>query len=92
MGQFERYSWDDEKDKENRAKHGLPLIYVRHLFNDPYLIIHEGKEDRNTGEKRYLAVRLIDKNVLSCVYSERAGFIRLISLHKQSGRMRREYQ
>jgi hypothetical protein len=36
-----RFEWDEEKDNENRLKHGVAFSLAQHAFLDPYRIIVE---------------------------------------------------
>jgi uncharacterized DUF497 family protein len=38
MTQFE---WDDDKDRENQAKHGVAFAVAQHAFADPNRVIAE---------------------------------------------------
>ena len=45
------FEWDEEKDKENQAKHGIPLAVAQRAFLDPHRVIaedvtHSSEEDR----------------------------------------------
>jgi uncharacterized DUF497 family protein len=41
MGQFHGFEWDDNKDRQNRAKHHLSLIAAATVFEDPIFIDFE---------------------------------------------------
>ena len=36
------FEWDDEKDKNNQAKHNVSFILAQHAFLDPNRVIAEG--------------------------------------------------
>jgi uncharacterized DUF497 family protein len=38
------FAWDDEKDHENQAKHGVPFSLAQRAFLDPHRIIAEDVE------------------------------------------------
>jgi uncharacterized DUF497 family protein len=91
MGIFENFIWDDTKDAANIQKHSASLRLIYLLFNDPNRVIEDVAPDRDTGEPRFLITAAIDDLVFRCIYVKRGDIIRAISLHKVSGRLKREY-
>jgi hypothetical protein len=46
-----RFEWDEAKDRENIAKHGISFEFAQHAFLDPFRVIaedidHSGVESR----------------------------------------------
>lgn len=75
-----RVEWDREKDRANRAKHGLGFEEVRVLFerDTDYLVIYD--EEHSSVEDRFLAIGPIAKGVVVVAYAEpRDDVIRVIT-------------
>lgn len=80
------YQWDEEKNRINRAKHGIRFEQATKVFNDPCIVDHkQGIED---GEYRYSVLGLVDGVViLLVVFTERSvglgdQVIRIISARR----------
>lgn len=73
------FEWDEEKNKQNREKHGISFETAACVFTDPnVLIVSDPFED----EERWDAIGIVD-SVLFVVYTERTGDkIRIISARK----------
>lgn len=72
--------WDPEKDRANRAKHGLGFDEVRGLFegNADHLLIYD--EAHSDEEDRFLAIGQVRRGVVVVAHTEPAeDVIRLIS-------------
>ena len=84
--------YDDGKDRENRAKHGLPLAIGREVVQDARA---NGAvvEDRRTdyGERRYLGYGHVNGRLLVCVFTPRDAGVRIISVRKANSRERNVY-
>ncbi len=39
-----RFEWDEEKDRANQKKHGVPFRLARYAFADPHRVVAEGEE------------------------------------------------
>lgn len=47
----ESFEWDEDKNQDNQAKHGVSFEEAHHAFEDPYSLIiedeeHSAKEER----------------------------------------------
>lgn len=79
--------FDPDKDRANRAKHGVSLALAEVLFLGP---IVEMTDDRfDYGEIRRIAFGFINSRLFVCVYADREAERRVISLRKAN---RREVQ
>ena len=85
------FDWDDEKNRLNRAKHGWDFRDAALAFLDP--LVH-GVEDRTLdyGERRYKLTGFDGTRLVTVVYTERAGIVRLISAYKPSAQERGDYE
>lgn len=56
MGTLETssFEWDDDKDKLNRKKHGVPFVLAQYAFADPHRVILEDISHSTEDEKRLL--------------------------------------
>jgi uncharacterized DUF497 family protein len=75
------FEWDEAKAAENDAKHGVSFETARAVFRDPFAV--ERLDDREDyGEDRFILIGMADGVVLTVVYTERDGRIRLISARR----------
>jgi uncharacterized protein len=70
------FEWDEEKDKENQAKHGVSFVVAQQAFLDPDRVIaedvtHSGKEDR------YYCIGCVAESILTVRFTYRANIIRI---------------
>ena len=71
------FEWDEEKNKINKAKHGIDFETAMLVFNDSQRIeIYD--MDHSIEEDRYNTIGMVH-DVLFVVYTERRENIRLIS-------------
>jgi uncharacterized DUF497 family protein len=70
------FDWDERKDAENQAKHGVPFALAQYAFADPQRVIavdtaHSAKE------KRYFCLGQVGGGVLTVRFTYRSGVIRI---------------
>jgi len=82
--------WDEEKRRANLAKHGLDFAAAEGLFDDYRLERLDTRQDY--GEDRWIALGLIQGNIVVLVYTERDEDIRVISLRKATPEERTIYE
>jgi uncharacterized protein len=91
-----RFEWEANKDRSNKAKHGIDLATATRVFQDPNLILIEDRLGED-GEQRWHALGLaggIQLLVVVHVYREAEDgeeIIRIISARKASERESRRY-
>jgi uncharacterized DUF497 family protein len=78
------YTFDDAKETANRAKHGVSLALAEVLFSGTHVSIADDRFDY--GETRQIAFGLINNRLFACVYVDRNGVRRIISLRKANKR------
>jgi uncharacterized DUF497 family protein len=86
-----KFEWDESKNLENIAKHGLDFTDAPEVFNGPILERLDTRFDY--GEERWIAFGLL-RNVLcaAVVYTERSSnIIRIISFRKADKYEREAY-
>ncbi|MEH7868947.1 BrnT family toxin [Rhizobium laguerreae] len=90
-----RFQWNDEKNRTNKAKHGVSFETACLIWNDPqYLLIPDAVYD---GEQRWLAigvVGLVTVLVASHIIlgAEDEETVRVISARKATSHERRRYE
>jgi uncharacterized DUF497 family protein len=83
------YAFDPAKDAVNQAKHGISLALGEVLFAGRYVSISDDRFDY--GETRLIAFGRINDRLFACVYVDRNGERRIISLRKANQREARRY-
>jgi uncharacterized DUF497 family protein len=71
-----RFDWDDNKERENIAKHGVSFETACRVFQDPDVVIHNDKK-HSADEARYFAFGEVDERVLTVRFTLRGGSIRI---------------
>ncbi len=75
------FEWDEEKARRNLAKHDVSFAVGTTVFIDPLLVDIDVSRERDH-EIRRKAVGRIDGKFYAVVYTDRAGFRRLISARR----------
>lgn len=84
------YEWDDKKNKQNQAKHGIDFYDAVRVFIDGDRI--EWLDNRKDyQEKRYRTVGMVFNVLLAVIYTMRSGRYRLISARRASKHERETY-
>jgi uncharacterized protein len=89
-----RLSWDEEKNKINKAKHGVSFEVAQHVFSDP---LHRSLQDRHVGgEERWQTVGKVAGVLLLLVSHtwdiDEEEEIRIISARKATAHERNSYE
>jgi hypothetical protein len=79
-----RCVFDPGKDELNRKKHGVSLSLAELLFAGPHATMTDDRFDY--GEVRQVAFGRINGRLFACVYVDRAGDRRVVSLRKANHR------
>ena len=82
------FEWDEAKSAANAQARGLPFDVAMALFDGPTL----ESPDRNYGELRTKAVGSVAGRVLVCIYTDRPGVRRIISLRVADRKERDAYR
>ena len=86
-----RVTWDPEKAKLNRRKHGIRFSDAEGVLFDPHALTEE--DQAADGEQRYVTIGLDSLGrVLVVVYTYRGDDIRLISARRATRKERRSYE
>jgi len=71
------FTWDEEKNRANRQKHGVAFDIAQYAFADPKRVIAEDVSHSRT-EKRYYCFGKIGAEILTVRFTYRRKKIRLI--------------
>ena len=83
-------SFDPAKNDHNLAERGLPFILVDRLDWSSAIINEDVR--KNYGERRYLALGLIEGRLHAVVFTPRAGKVHVTSLRKANQREVKDYE
>lgn len=83
------FEWNDEKEKQNIKKHGIPFETAAKVFLDENRI-EIFDEAHSIDEDRYITIGLAG-DILFVVYTERGTAIRLISARLATPEERKVY-
>ena len=84
------FEWDADKDRVNRAKHGMSFEEVLSIFDGPTLTKLDDRRDY--GEIRRITTgMLLPDIVLVVAHTDRGGKIRLISARKANRQERQAF-
>jgi uncharacterized DUF497 family protein len=90
-----KFTWDNNKNAINKAKHGISFDTAKLVFDDPF---HISIQDRHeNGEERWQTLGLINNQVVllvaHTVYEENnTDVIRIISARKATKQERSRYE
>jgi len=76
--------WDEEKDRINRAKHGISLAEAVELDWEGGKRVADERKDY--GEHRELIYANLGERLFVCIFARRDKFTRIISLRKANKR------
>ena len=71
-----RFEWDEEKDRENQAKHKVSFSLAQRAFLDPHRVI---VEDVNHGkeEERFYCIGRVGDGIMTVRFTYRGNVIRI---------------
>jgi uncharacterized DUF497 family protein len=71
-----QFEWDENKDAENREKHGVAFSMAQYAFADPHRVIAEDLA-HSEGEQRYFCFGKVETGILTVRFTYRGGVIRI---------------
>jgi uncharacterized DUF497 family protein len=87
-----RFSWDPNKERRNKRKHGLGFQEATTVFGDS-LAVTVSDPDHSTGEERLLTVGQSSTGRLLVVcHIEQGDTIRIISARRATAHERKDYE
>jgi uncharacterized DUF497 family protein len=84
-----KFEWDEEKNKQNLAKHGVDFADAQYVFNDKFCRIAYDRE-HSQAEDRWKVIGNIGK-VLTVSIAYRNKTVRIISARKATKTERSTY-
>lgn len=72
----ESFDWDEEKNQENQAKHGVSFEEAQLAFEDPYRLIMED-DFHSTDEDRWYCVGDIRTGIITVRFTYRGDKVRI---------------
>jgi len=88
------FEWDEQKNKQNQKKHGVPFTLAQYAFGDPYRVIAEDVSHSHT-ERRYYCIGKVGDGILTVRFTYRKNSIRIIGAgywRKGKGIYEKEHQ
>jgi uncharacterized DUF497 family protein len=70
------FEWDAEKDRENRAKHGVTFEHAQYAFGDPARVIAQGLS-HSQDEARFFCFGRVGDGILTVRFTYRDNLIRI---------------
>jgi len=70
------FDWDEEKDKENQAKHHVSFALAQRAFLDTHRVIVEDVS-HSKGEERYYCIGCVDNAIITVRFTYRGNVIRI---------------
>lgn len=71
-----RFEWDEDKDKQNRKKHGVSFASAQYVFVDVNRVIAKDVE-HSREEQRFFCFGKIGENILTVRFTYRGRVIRI---------------
>jgi hypothetical protein len=70
------FEWDERKDAENRATHGVPFALAQYAFADPKRVIAKDTA-HSSREPRFFCFGRVGEGILTVRFTYRGGVIRI---------------
>jgi uncharacterized DUF497 family protein len=85
------FVWDETKRKSNLEKHGLDFKDAHLVYDNPDKCTYDSSRE---GERRLMdiAFAVVKGRLLSLIYTERGGDVRVISFRPASREEREQYE
>jgi uncharacterized DUF497 family protein len=71
-----RFEWDEDKDKENQAKHRVAFSLAQRAFLDPHRIIAEDVSHSGE-ERRFYCIGRVHGGIMTVGFTHREDVIRI---------------
>jgi len=86
----DQFEWDDAKAEANFRKHKVRFEHAAEACEDPFALI-DLDDSQDYGEDRLILIGRAVDGVLTVIYTERNGRIRIISAREANDHERRNY-
>lgn len=81
--------WDEAKSARNEERRGFGFDFAAQLFRGDY--IEQESRGRDFGEPRFVAIGLVEGEIVTVIWTPRGSIRRIISARPASRRERRIY-
>jgi len=71
-----RFEWDEEKDRQNQAKHNVSFVLAQRAFLDPCRIIAEDMSHSGE-ERRFYCIGRVNEGIMTVRFTFRGNVIRI---------------
>jgi uncharacterized DUF497 family protein len=86
------YTWNDEKNRENKRKHGFYLNEITGVFNDPHLLELYDPAHSSLDEERYICIGCLRNTMLYVITTDTLqGNTQIISARKATPKEENAY-
>ncbi|MDL2216296.1 BrnT family toxin [Desulfovibrio sp. OttesenSCG-928-M14] len=87
-----KFEWDENKNRLNKAKHGVSFNVAARVFADPDRL-ERYDQAHSADEDRWITIGMVSPVVLMVVYTEREGqkTLRLISARQANEQEQKAY-
>ena len=81
-----RFEWDENKDRDNQKKHGVPFSLAQRVFLDPHRVIAKDIE-HSLEEERFYCMGRVGEGIITVRFTFREHVIRIFGAgHWRKGR------
>lgn len=88
--QSHQIEWDENKRRENLAKHGIDFLDAVDVFGDPRRRTFQSRHPPD--ERRYLTVGALRDRVVTVIWTARGDKLRVISMRRARRNERKRYE
>jgi uncharacterized protein len=89
-GRSRAIEWDENKRRENLAKHGIDFLDAPEVFGDPRQRTFRSKHPPD--ERRYITLGLLRSRLVAVIWTLRDDKLRVISIRRARRNERRFYE
>jgi uncharacterized protein len=73
----ESFEWDEEKNRENQAKHGVSFEEAQEAFADPNNLVFADEVHSTAKETRFFCIGRVENRILTVRFTYRKSRIRI---------------
>ncbi|MEC4678727.1 MAG: BrnT family toxin [Nitrospirota bacterium] len=84
------FEWDEKKNRENLANHGVDFDDAEHVFESPTFTFKDTRFEY--GETRYITFGLLEGRMVVVAHTPRGNKTRIISMRKGNDREQKTYK
>ncbi len=73
------FEFDSNKSRSNKSKHGIDFLEAQAIWEDPDRLEVSA---RTQGERRFMLIGMIGRNIWSAIFTCRENRVRIISVRR----------